>query len=172
MAEYEASIITSGQPCSLPVAFVAEFVGSTLYMYCGMMPYLLHVVSTGRIRSPCPPPPQSNPHRHARLLCRVHSLPLMLMLALTGISMRISLHHADSMPLAVGLIVAGFLVATEPFTGGCMNPMRSLPPCIYENDWKDHWVFHLAPYGGMMTGAIMYRAIFDKDFKYSLYNVK
>ncbi|NWI89555.1 AQP4 protein, partial [Pitta sordida] len=42
--------------------------------------------------------------------------------------------------LALGSAVAAGALAAGPFSGGSMNPARSLGPAIVTGVWDDHWV--------------------------------
>ncbi|NXC24351.1 AQP2 protein, partial [Campylorhamphus procurvoides] len=42
--------------------------------------------------------------------------------------------------LALGSAVAAGALAAGPFSGGSMNPARSLGPAIVTGEWDDHWV--------------------------------
>ncbi|NXG00989.1 AQP2 protein, partial [Sakesphorus luctuosus] len=49
-------------------------------------------------------------------------------------------HAAPQAGLAVGSAVAAGALAAGPFSGGSMNPARSLGPAIVTGVWDDHWV--------------------------------
>ncbi|XP_072399851.1 aquaporin-4-like [Diabrotica undecimpunctata] len=76
----------------------------------------------------------------------------------------------DSISLRIGLGVGGIIFALEPFTGACLNSARSIPPVVFENNWKDHWIYEIAPVVGTGLGAIIYRWIIDEEEKNSLHS--
>ncbi|KAJ8952986.1 hypothetical protein NQ318_015346 [Aromia moschata] len=94
-----------------------------------------------------------------------------LLLVVAGSTDEENHHLLDSISLRLGVLVAGLVFALEPYTGACLNPARSIPPCIFYMDWKDHWLYHLAPYVGMASGAVIYRMVLDNHKKYSLYSI-
>ncbi|NWX45657.1 AQP4 protein, partial [Steatornis caripensis] len=47
--------------------------------------------------------------------------------------------------LALGSAVAAGALAAGPFSGGSMNPARSLGPAIVTGTWDDHWVSRRRP---------------------------
>ncbi|NXC92136.1 AQP2 protein, partial [Cercotrichas coryphoeus] len=49
-------------------------------------------------------------------------------------------HAAPQAGLALGSAVAAGALAAGPFSGGSMNPARSLGPAIVTGVWDDHWV--------------------------------
>ncbi|NWY54408.1 AQP4 protein, partial [Chionis minor] len=48
--------------------------------------------------------------------------------------------------LALGSAVAAGALAAGPFSGGSMNPARSLGPAIVTGIWDDHWVSQRHPW--------------------------
>ncbi|KAI7739955.1 hypothetical protein M8C21_029357 [Ambrosia artemisiifolia] len=58
-------------------------------------------------------------------------------------------------PLAIGLIVGANILAAGPFSGGSMNPARSLGPAVASGDFSGHWIYWVGPLiGGGLAGAI------------------
>ncbi|KAM9617032.1 uncharacterized protein ACIBXB_020933 isoform 1-T1 [Morphnus guianensis] len=47
-----------------------------------------------------------------------------------------------------------------PFSGGSMNPARSLGPAIVTGVWDDHWVYWLGPVLGAVLAGLSYEFIF------------
>uniref|UniRef100_A0A7M4ED93 Major intrinsic protein of lens fiber n=1 Tax=Crocodylus porosus TaxID=8502 RepID=A0A7M4ED93_CROPO len=57
--------------------------------------------------------------------------------------------------LAVGCsLAAGGLAG--PFSGGSLNPARSLGPAIVTGIWDDHWVYWVGPVIGGAVGGLLY----------------
>ncbi|MBC8087380.1 MAG: aquaporin [Phycisphaerae bacterium] len=56
-------------------------------------------------------------------------------------------------PFVIGSTVLVGALVTGPLTGGSFNPARSLGPAVTGNVWEFHWLYWLAPIGGMMLGA-------------------
>ncbi|KAH1024485.1 hypothetical protein HUJ05_003960 [Dendroctonus ponderosae] len=69
----------------------------------------------------------------------------------------------DSVAIRFGLAIAVLALAAGPYTGANMNPARSFAPALFNGDWKDHWVYWLAPLSAGFVGAFIYRLIFAKD---------
>ncbi|KAK7270314.1 hypothetical protein RIF29_23367 [Crotalaria pallida] len=61
--------------------------------------------------------------------------------------------------MAIGLAV----LITGPVSGGSMNPARSLGPAILSNKYKDIWIYIIAPSGGAIAGALMFRMLRLRD---------
>ncbi|XP_022902224.2 uncharacterized protein [Onthophagus taurus] len=68
--------------------------------------------------------------------------------------------NTDSIPIRFGLTLGSIFIATAQYTGASMNPARSLAPAIFQNMWKDHWVYWVAPILGSAGTALFYRFIF------------
>ncbi|XP_064257310.1 lens fiber major intrinsic protein-like isoform X1 [Passer domesticus] len=69
-------------------------------------------------------------------------------------------HAAPRAGLALGSAVAAGALAAGPFSGGSMNPARSLGPAVVTGVWDDHWLslaralgYLLAQVLGMLAGA-------------------
>nr|QBL97994.1 aquaporin 4 [Dendroctonus armandi] len=69
----------------------------------------------------------------------------------------------DSVAIRFGLAIAVLALAAGPYTGANMNPARSFAPALFNGDWKDHWVYWIAPLSAGFVGAFIYRLIFAKD---------
>ncbi|XP_062605116.1 aquaporin-8-like isoform X1 [Saccostrea cucullata] len=71
-------------------------------------------------------------------------------------------------PLAIGFSVIACAMSGAEYTGGCMNPARSLGPAVsYSryldfNVWEYHHVYWMGPYAGALMAAIIYSKIFAK----------
>ena len=44
-----------------------------------------------------------------------------------------------------------------PYTGGSLNPARSLAPALYNGYWKDQWVYWIAPMFAGLVSAYAYK---------------
>ncbi|XP_074785621.1 aquaporin-4-like isoform X3 [Athene noctua] len=62
--------------------------------------------------------------------------------------------------LVLGSAVAAGALAAGPFSGGSMNPARSLGPAVVTGIWDDHWVYWLGPVLGAVLAGISYEFIF------------
>ncbi|XP_075381589.1 lens fiber major intrinsic protein-like isoform X2 [Mycteria americana] len=52
------------------------------------------------------------------------------------------------------------LVTRGPFSGGSMNPARSLGPAVVTGIWDDHWVYWLGPVLGAVLAGLSYEFVF------------
>ncbi|KAM6038946.1 LOW QUALITY PROTEIN: aquaporin-4-like [Theristicus caerulescens] len=62
--------------------------------------------------------------------------------------------------LTLGSAVAAGALAAGPFSGGSMNPARSLGPAIVTGIWDDHWVYWLGPVMGAVLAGLSYEFVF------------
>ncbi|XP_062605113.1 aquaporin-8-like isoform X2 [Saccostrea cucullata] len=71
-------------------------------------------------------------------------------------------------PLAVGFSVIACAMSGAQYTGGSMNPARSLGPAasyskyLEFNVWEHHYVYWAGPTAGALVAAIIYRFLFAK----------
>lgn len=56
-------------------------------------------------------------------------------------------------PFVIGATVFAGALVTGPLTGGSFNPARSLGPAVAGGQWTAHWIYWLAPIGGMLAAA-------------------
>jgi len=61
--------------------------------------------------------------------------------------------------LAIGLAVSMGALMGGPFTGGSMNPARSIGPALVGGTWTAHWIYWTAPFVGAALGAFAYEAV-------------
>lgn len=61
--------------------------------------------------------------------------------------------------LAIGLAVAMGALAGGAFSGGSMNPARSLGPAVVTGTWAGHWIYWTAPFVGAALGAFAYEIV-------------
>jgi len=43
------------------------------------------------------------------------------------------------------------------YTGGSLNPARSLGPAIFANQWENHFVYWIGPLVGAIVAGLLYR---------------
>jgi aquaporin related protein len=67
-------------------------------------------------------------------------ISFILVLVICGIWDAKNKGKTDSTPLRFGLALGGLAIAAGPYTGGNMNPARTLAPAIINNYWTSHWV--------------------------------
>ncbi|CAF1985768.1 unnamed protein product [Rotaria magnacalcarata] len=62
-------------------------------------------------------------------------------------------------PLLVGLTLAVNILAIGAYTGGSLNPARSLGPAIFAHQWDDHFVYWIGPIVGAIVAGFLYRTV-------------
>jgi MIP family channel proteins len=66
-------------------------------------------------------------------------------------------------PFVIGATVFAGALVTGPLTGGSFNPARSLGPALAGNIWTGHWLYWIAPIGGMLLAARVYAFLSDAE---------
>jgi len=67
-------------------------------------------------------------------------------------------------PFVIAMVVVADIIAFAPWTGASMNPARSFGPALAGNQWRNHWVYWLAPIlGGLLGLAIHYALSFGRS---------
>ncbi len=61
--------------------------------------------------------------------------------------------------IAIGGAVAMDALMGGPITGASMNPARSFGPALASGEWKDFWIYVLAPVSGAAAGALAYQLV-------------
>ncbi|XP_066468967.1 aquaporin-4-like [Tiliqua scincoides] len=62
--------------------------------------------------------------------------------------------------LAIGFSVIVGALAAGMFSGGSMNPARSLGPAVVTGIWEHHWVYWLGPILGAVLAGVSYEFFF------------
>ncbi|XP_052521205.1 aquaporin-2-like isoform X4 [Tympanuchus pallidicinctus] len=70
-------------------------------------------------------------------------------------------HAAAPTGLALGCAIVAGALAAGPFSGGSMNPARSLGPAVVTGIWDNHWVYWLGPVLGAVLAGLCYEFIFS-----------
>lgn len=67
-------------------------------------------------------------------------------------------------PIAIGLALTLIHLISIPVTNTSVNPARSTGVALYVGDWAvaQLWLFWIAPIGGALLGAVIYRYIADE----------
>ncbi|KAJ0967784.1 hypothetical protein J5N97_024701 [Dioscorea zingiberensis] len=65
--------------------------------------------------------------------------------------------------IAVGATVMLNILVAGPSSGGSMNPVRTLGPAIAAGNYKQIWIYLVAPTVGAIAGAAVYTAVKLKD---------
>ncbi|CAF2462426.1 unnamed protein product [Rotaria sp. Silwood2] len=62
-------------------------------------------------------------------------------------------------PLLIGFTLVVNILAIGAYTGGSLNPARSLGPAIFANQWDYHYVYWIGPLVGAIVAALLYRTV-------------
>lgn len=62
-------------------------------------------------------------------------------------------------PLAIGLTITMDILMAGPLTGAAMNPARHFGPALVEGEWKDWWIYWVAPIIGGSLASIVHNYI-------------
>ncbi|CAG9810125.1 unnamed protein product [Chironomus riparius] len=82
-------------------------------------------------------------------------------------------HNSDSIPLRMGLTVAGLGITGGHLTGASMNPARTFGPAIWNGQWNSHWIYWIAPLSSGFFSAFLYKFVFwNKNPKDSVGSLK
>eukprot|EP01133_Synstelium_polycarpum_P015622 gene15622-18562_t len=76
--------------------------------------------------------------------------------------------------LAIGCAVYAGVAMLNPYTGGSMNPARSLGPAVMSGTWTHHWLYWFGPIAGGICAGLLWRFILSEkvalvDRPYSSY---
>jgi MIP family channel proteins len=61
--------------------------------------------------------------------------------------------------LAIGLTITMDILVAGPLTGAAMNPARHFGPALVEGEWKDTWLYWLAPITGGVIASVLHNYI-------------
>jgi len=62
-------------------------------------------------------------------------------------------------PILIGFTLAVNILAVGAYTGGSLNPARSLGPAIFSNQWEHHYVYWIGPLVGAIVAGLLYRTV-------------
>jgi MIP family channel proteins len=63
-------------------------------------------------------------------------------------------------PLAIGLTITMDILFAGPLTGAAVNPSRSFGPALVQGEWKDAWIYWVAPIIGGLAASVVQNFIF------------
>jgi aquaporin Z len=81
-------------------------------------------------------------------------IAFILMTAVLHVSNRPGINRYTG--LVAGLLVASFITFEAPLSGMSLNPARSFASAIVAADWRDFWIYVVAPPFGMLLAATIY----------------
>ncbi|CAD0197070.1 unnamed protein product [Chrysodeixis includens] len=83
-----------------------------------------------------------------------------LALALCGVWATHDATRPDpSVPIKLGLVVAGLVYAGGYATGASINPARSFGPALLQGTWDYQWVYWVGPLGGAALATLAHRYV-------------
>ena len=59
----------------------------------------------------------------------------------------------------IGMTIGLCALVGGPLTGASMNPARSFGPALVSGTWTSHWLYWIAPIGGMLLGTRLSRGL-------------
>ncbi|MDE3171141.1 MAG: aquaporin [Acidobacteriota bacterium] len=65
--------------------------------------------------------------------------------------------------LLSGLTLSTGVLASAPFTGGSMNPARTLGPAVATHHWENHGVYWIGPLLGGVVASVIYDRVFLRN---------
>ncbi|EFX01908.1 aquaporin [Grosmannia clavigera kw1407] len=82
-------------------------------------------------------------------------------LVLAVLMMAVEKHRATSCaPLVIGLALFIAELVSIPYTGGSVNPARSLGPCVATRNFTHyHWIYWIGPFLGGLLATLYYKII-------------
>lgn len=81
-------------------------------------------------------------------------LTFFLVYVICGVAIDARGPHAIA-PLAIGLTVTMDILVGGPLTGAAMNPSRHFGPALVDGEWKDAWLYWVAPIiGGVLASVV------------------
>jgi MIP family channel proteins len=69
----------------------------------------------------------------------------------------------EAAAIAIGATVGLDAMFGGPITGASMNPARSFGPALVADEWRDLWIYVLAPIVGASCGALAYQLVRGED---------
>ncbi|KAG6462202.1 aquaporin AQPAe.a [Manduca sexta] len=64
-----------------------------------------------------------------------------------------------TVPIKLGLLVAGLVYSGGFLSAASLNPVRSLAPAVFHSFWQSHWVYWVGPLGGAALAAALHRFV-------------
>jgi len=61
--------------------------------------------------------------------------------------------------LLIGFALAVNILAIGAYTGGSLNPARSLGPAVFSYQWQYHYVYWIGPIVGAIVAGLLYRTV-------------
>jgi len=63
----------------------------------------------------------------------------------------------DSLPVKFGLVIIALVLPGAKYSGGSMNPARSLGPALLSGNFTSHWVYWVGPLTGSVIASVIYK---------------
>ncbi|KMR01394.1 aquaporin -like protein [Lasius niger] len=129
--------------------FAAEIVGTGILLFFGCM----GCIGT---MGPAPPPLQ---------IALTFGLTVNLIIMMITPAELFNDGNANSVGLCVSVVHPGInsvqaILVEGPYTGSSMNPARTFGPALWNNAWKDQWIYWLGPIVGALLGTYAYQLLF------------
>jgi aquaporin related protein len=72
-------------------------------------------------------------------------------------------NHHDSVQLKFGLTITCLALSGAPYSGGSMNPARSLAPALWHRSFDNHWIYWIGPFVAAVASTYLYKYVFWKE---------
>lgn len=108
----------------------------------------------------CVTAPHKDLHVIQALLMEGIATAILMLIACAAWDSR-NANNCDSVAIKFGLGVTALATAVGPYTGCSMNPVRSLAPAVWNNNYADHWIYWFGPLGGALLASLAYKAVFS-----------
>lgn len=150
----------------IPIYFVGQFIGALLGfgLLLAVTPagMISHVNSANETIGICSPAINENILVSQGFLVEF-MISFILALVCCGVWDAKNSDKHDSVAIRFGLTIAVLALAAGPYTGANMNPVRSFAPALFNGNWKNHWVYWIAPLTASFIAALFYRLAFTKE---------
>nr|XP_018910506.1 PREDICTED: aquaporin AQPAe.a-like [Bemisia tabaci] len=70
----------------------------------------------------------------------------------------------STVALKFGFGCFALLLPSVHYASSSMNPARSFGPALYNNHWKDQWIYWVGPMSGAIISAVIYMLLFAQHF--------
>jgi len=86
-----------------------------------------------------------------------------LMFVICAVALDVKGSARQYAPLVIGFTYTACIYCAGPYTGGSMNPARTVSAAVVFNDFTGMWVSLVAIFSGAALGAFAYKATFNVD---------
>jgi MIP family channel proteins len=92
----------------------------------------------------------------AALVLEIVATALFVMVILTVATDERAAWNGVMAPFLIGLYIFTAAAVVGPASGGSFNPARSLDPVLYNQEWRDVWIYLVGPLAGAVLGGAIW----------------